>query len=161
MDFTALKKGEGCLNLKLSIMVAYCVSLISNIFLLLILFYTNQGYKWFGIIFLLISIATGVISLKLIFSFTNKSIFRYKSMSRYYTLSLLLTGIFYIIITIYCFASNQEKDLIFFSTFCIIIWIVFHYFFVTIIYNFIGAIGSSKSSNVSANLIDKNDPINS
>ena len=72
MDFTALKKGEGCLNLKLSIMVAYCVSLISNIFLLLILFYTNQGYKWFGIIFLLISIATGVISLKLIFSFTNK-----------------------------------------------------------------------------------------
>ena len=82
-------------------------------------------------------------------------------MSRYYTLSLLATGIFYIIITIYCFASNQEKDLIFFSTFCIIIWIVFHYFFVTIIYNFIGAIGSSKSSNVSANLIDKNDPINS
>ena len=161
MDFTALRKGEGCLNLKLSIMVSYCVSLISNLFLLLILFYTERGYKWIGIILLLITIATAIISLKLIFSFNNKAIIRYKSMSRYYTLSLLATGIFYIIITIYCFASNQEKDLIFFSTFCIIIWIVFHYFFVIIIYNFIGAIGSSKSSNVSANLIDKNDPINS
>ena len=160
MDFSALKKGEGCLNLKQSILVSYGVSFISNIFLFLNQFYTEGIYKWFGILFHLIVISTCLISLKLIYSFNNKTIIRYKSMSRYYTLSLLATGIFYIIIIIYSFASNNNNDLIYFMTFSIIAWIVFHYFFVTIIYNFIGVVGTSKSSNTTG-LIDKNEPINS
>ena len=159
MDFSALKKGEGCLNLKQSILVSYGISFISNIFLFLIQLYTEGIYKWFGILFHLIVISTCLISLKLIYSFNNKTIIRYKSMSRYYTLSLLATGIFYIIIIIYSFASNNNNDLIYFMTFSIIAWIVFHYFFVTIIYNFIGVVGTSKSSNT-AGLIDKNETIN-
>lgn len=85
-------------------------------------------------------------------------------MTRYYTLSLLVTGVFYIIITIYNFATN-EQELIYFSTFCMIMWIVFHYFFVTIIYNMMDGLGGKTvltSSNTSK-LIEKDvkEPINS
>ena len=151
------KQVRGCLNLKFSIIISYAISEISNVLLFIILFLSDKQYKWIGALLHIIVVSTCLISLKNLLYFTNKVLIRYKSITRYYTLSLLSTGLFYIIIIIYCFSSKTDIDLIYFYTFCIIIWCVFHYLFITIIYSFLQALGDRPAqTGTSANLIDKN-----
>lgn len=152
-----VKQIRGCLNLKLSVIISYAISVISNVLLFIILFLSEKFYKWIGALLHIAVILTCLLSLKNIINFTNKVLIRYKSITRYYTLSLLATGVFYIIVIIYCFASKNDIDLIYFFIFCIIICGVFHYLFITVIYSFLQALGDKPNqTGTTANLIDKN-----
>jgi hypothetical protein len=111
------KQVRGCLNLKFSIIISYAISVISNVLLFIILFLSDKQYKWIGALLHIIVVSTSLISLKNLLYFSNKVLIRYKSITRYYTLSLLSTGLFYIIIIIYCFSSKTDIDLIYFYTF--------------------------------------------
>ena len=160
MDFsnqtTKLKK-QGCLSLKLSVIISYIISLISNLLLLIILFLTGHLYKWIGLIIHLLIILCSLSSLKNLISFNNRNLLKYKSYTSYFTLVTIVGGTFYIIIIIYSFVTKVDMDLIYFYTFCIIIWCIFHYLFITIIYSFIRALEDRPGqTGATANLIDKN-----
>ena len=160
MDFsnqtTKLKK-QGCLSLKLSVIISYIISLISNLLLLIILFLTDHSYKWIGLIIHLLIIICSLSSLKNLITFNNRNLIKYKSYTSYFTLVTIIGGTFYIIIIIYSFVTKVDMDLIYFYTFCIIIWCIFHYLFITIIYSFIRALEDRPGqTGVTSNLIDKN-----
>ena len=78
-------------------------------------------------------------------------------MTRYYSVGLVLTGVFYIIVIVYMFIGQIDMDLIYYFTFCILIWCIFHGLFVSIINSFIRALEdrpAQKGTNVK--MIDKN-----
>ncbi len=160
MDFSnqATKtKKSGCLTLKFSVVISYIISLTSNLLLLIILFLTDHLYKWIGLIIHLLIILCSLSSLKNLISFNNRNLLKYKSYTSYFTLVTIVGGTFYIIIIIYSFVSKIDMELIYFYTFCIIIWCIFHYLFITIIYSFIRALEDRPGqTGVTSNLIDKN-----
>ncbi len=58
-------------------------------------------------------------------------------MTKFFTICVAVTGVFYSIVIIYLFATKQDQDLIYYFTFCIIIYCVFHGLFVSIIKSYI------------------------
>ena len=160
MDFsnqTTKTKKQGCLTLKFSVIISYIISLTSNLLLLTILFLTGHLYKWIGLIIHLFIIFCSLSSLKNLISFNNRNLLKYKSYTSYFTLVTIIGGTFYIIIIIYSFVTKVDMELIYFYTFCIIIWCIFHYLFITIIYSFIRALEDRPGqTGVTSNLIDKN-----
>ena len=83
---------------------------------------------------------------------------KYKSYTNYYSLILLITGSFYVIILIYCFVSKVDMDFIYVYFFSILFFGIFHYIFIDIIKSFIKALEDKPSGNkgITTNLIDKN-----
>ena len=153
------KNKSGCLNLKCSVMVSYVVSLSSNILLGIILFLSEHGYKWIGLLLHIIILILAFLSLKNLISRSNhsKSLIKFKSLTKFFTISLIVTGIFYAIVIIYLFATKQDQDLIFYFAFCITIWCIFHGLFISIIRAFIKSLEDrpAKKSN-EVKLIDEN-----
>lgn len=153
------KNQGGCLNLKCSVMVSYVVSLTSNLLLAIILFLSEHGYKWIGLLLHIVIIILAFLSLRnLIFrSNHSKSLIKFKSLTKFFTTSLIVTGVFYGIVVIYLFATKQDQDLIFYFAFCIIIWCIFHGLFISIIRAFIKSLEDrpAKKSN-EVKLIDEN-----
>jgi hypothetical protein len=160
MDFSTPQKEKkhGFINLKTSILISYIISILSNFFLIIILFTTNHLYKWVGLIFHILIIITSILSLKNIITFNNNNLLKYKSYTNYYSLILLITGSFYVIILIYCFVSKVDMDFIYVYFFCILFFGIFHYIFIDIIKSFIKALEDKPSGNkgITTNLIDKN-----
>ena len=85
------KKSQGCFTLlKCSVLISYMVSITSNILLTVILYLSDHGYKWPGYFLHFLVLLCSVLSLK--------NLLRYKSMTKYYSLSLILTGFFYTVV---------------------------------------------------------------
>mgnify|MGYP003302682265 CR=1 FL=1 len=159
MDKNKKKKNTGFVNLRCSVIVSYLVSIASNILLSIILFLSEHGYQWVGLLLHLGVLGFCILSLHNLLkgTSTNKNILKYKSMTRFYTITIIVTGIFYGIVIVYLFASKQDQDLIYYFTFCIIIYCVFHGLFVSIIRSYIKTMEdrpAKKSTEVK--LIDKN-----
>ena len=151
------KKSQGCFILKCSVIISYLVSITSNVLLTVILYLSDHGYKWFGYILHFLVLLCSVLSLKHLLNFSNKNLLRYKSMTKYYSLNLILTGFFYFVVIIYMFVKQIDMDLIYYFTFCILIWCIFHGLFISIINSFIRALEdrpAQKGTNVK--MIDKN-----
>ena len=68
----------------------------------------------------------------------------------------MITIIYYFSLIVYNFYTETDIDLIYFFSFCIIIWSIFHYLFVTIINSFIKALEDRPAQTGSIKLIDKN-----
>ena len=136
MDFsnqtTKLKK-QGCLSLKLSVIISYIISLISNLLLLIILFLTDHSYKWIGLIIHLLIIICSLSSLKNLITFNNRNLIKYKSYTSYFTLVTSIGGIFYNIIIIYSFVAKVDVELIYFILFVLL----FLYFSLSFYYYYI------------------------
>lgn len=139
MDKSKKKKSAGCINLRCSVIVSYLVSMASNILLAIILFLSEHGYKWIGFLLHLGVLSFSYLSLRSLLhkTTTSKSILKYKSMTKFFTICVAVTGVFYSIVIIYLFATKQDQDLIYYFTFCIIIYCVFHGLFVSIIKSYI------------------------
>ena len=138
------RKSQSCLTLKCSVIVSYIVSITSNILLTVILYLSDHGYKWFGYVFHTLVLACSFLSLKHLLTFSSKNLLRYKSMTKYYSLNLIVTAVFL-------------KIKIYYFTFCILIWCIFHGLFISIINSFIRTLEdrpAQKGSNVK--MIDKN-----
>ena len=151
------KKSQGCFTLKCSVIISYLVSITSNILLTVILYLSDHGYKWFGYILHFLVLLCSALSLRHLLNFSNKNLLRYKSMTKYYSLNLILTGFFYFVVIIYMFVKQIDMDLIYYFTFCILIWCIFHGLFISIINSFIRALEdrpAQKGTNVK--MIDKN-----
>lgn len=151
------KKSQSCLTLKCSVIVSYIVSITSNILLAVILYLSDHGYKWFGYVFHTLVLVCSFLSLKHLLTFSSKNLLRYKSMTKYYSLNLIVTAVFYFIVIIYMFIKQIDMDLIYYFTFCILIWCIFHGLFISIINSFIRTLEdrpAQKGSNVK--MIDKN-----
>ena len=115
------KKSQGCFTLKCSVIISYLVSITSNILLTVILYLSDHGYKWFGYILHFLVLLCSALSLRHLLNFSNKNLLRYKSMTKYYSLNLILTGFFYFVVIIYMFITKTDMDLIYYFTFCILI----------------------------------------
>ena len=91
MDFSSPQKEKkhGFINLKTSILISYIISILSNFFLIIILFTTNHLYKWVGLIFHILIIITSILSLKNIITFNNNNLLKYKSYTNYFSLILI------------------------------------------------------------------------
>ena len=77
-------------------------------------------------------------------------------MTKYYSLALILTGFFYTVVIIYMFVTKKDMDLIYYFTFCILIWCIFHGLFISIVNSLIRALEdrpAQKGTNVK--MIDK------
>ena len=151
------KKSQGCFTLKCSVLLSYMVSITSNILLTVILYLSDHGYKWPGYFLHFLVLLCSVFSLKNLLNFSNKNLLRYRSMTKYYSIALILTGFFYFVVIIYMFITKTDMDLIYYFTFCILIWCIFHGLFVSIINSFIRALEdrpAQKGTNVK--MIDKN-----
>lgn len=131
------KKKESCFSLKCSVIISYLISITSNILLVVILFLSEHGYKWPGFMFHGVVFTFTGLSLRSLTTFSKTSLIRYQSWTRYYALSLVVTGLFYIGVLIYNFVTSTDMDLFYFFFFCIVIWCVFHGLFVSIIQSFI------------------------
>lgn len=153
------KKNQPCLNLRCSVIISYLVSITSNILLAIILFLSEHGYKWVGFLLHMAILAFDILSLKNLLSklSSSKNLLKYKSTTKFFTIFLFVTGIFYVIVIVYLIFTNQDQDLIYYFIFCIIIWCVFHGLFISIIKSFIKTLEdrpAKKSTEVK--LIDKN-----
>ena len=151
------KKSQGCFTLKCSVIISYLVSITSNVLLTVILYLSDHGYKYPGYFLHFLVLLTALLSLRNLLNFSSKNLLRYKSMTRYYSVGLVLTGVFYIIVIVYMFIGQIDMDLIYYFTFCILIWCIFHGLFISIINSFIRALEdrpAQKGTNVK--MIDKN-----
>ena len=134
------KKSKGCISMKLAVVISYIVSVISNIILSIIFYLTNHLYKWIGYLihfFLLFSV---FYSLKLLFLPPNKIVKKYITITKFFTISLMSSTIFYFSIFIYMFVQKVDKEISYFYGFCVLIWSLYHYILISIIFSYIQAI---------------------
>ncbi len=134
------KKNKGCISMKFAVIISYMVSIISNIILSIIIYLTNHLYKWFGYIihfFLLFSV---FYSLKLLLLPSSKIIKKYINITKFFTLILMCSTIFYFSIFVYMFIKKVDKEVSYFYGFCVLIWSLYHYILISIIFSYIQAI---------------------
>ena len=134
------KKRSGCISMKFAVIISYMVSIISNIILSVIFHLTNHLYKWVGYIihfFILFSI---FYSLKLIILPSSKIVRKYINITKFLTMALMSSTIFYFAMFIYMFIKKVDKEISYFYGFCVLIWSVYHYILISIIYSYIQAI---------------------
>ena len=134
------KKSRGCISMKFAVIISYMVSIISNIILSVIFHLTNHLYKWVGYIihfFILFSI---FYSLKLIILPSSKIVRKYINITKFMTMALMSSTIFYFAMFIYMFIKKVDKEISYFYGFCVLIWSVYHYILISIIYSYIQAI---------------------
>ena len=152
------KKSRGCISMKFAVIISYMVSIISNIILSVIFHLTNHLYKWVGYIihfFILFSI---FYSLKLLILPSGKIVKKYINITKFLTMALMSSTIFYFSIFIYMFIKKVDKEISYFYGFCVLIWSVYHYILISIIYSYIQAISDrpEEVQGKSAPKVDKN-----
>lgn len=151
------KKAQGWFTLKCSVILSYLVSITSNILLVIILYLSDHGYKWPGFFLHSLVLLCSILSLRNLINFSGKNTLRFKSMTKYYSINLTLTGIFYFGIIIYMIITKTDMELIYYFTFCIFIWCIFHGLFISVINSFIkGLEDRPAQQGGSDRMIDKN-----
>ena len=152
------KKHKGCISMRFEVLISYLVSIASNIILSIIFYLTNHSFKWVGYLihfFILFSI---FVSLKHLLLPSGKMIKKYISITKFLTVSLMSSTIFYFSIFVYMFLKKVDKEIAYFYGFCILIWSLYHYILISIIFSYIQALSDrpEQAHGKSAPKVDKN-----
>jgi hypothetical protein len=133
------RRNPGCLNLQLSILISYLVSIISNFFLIMIMYTLKAGFLWVGIGFSIALILLTLFSLKYYLTYTSNTVIRFRSSTRFYILCFLANVICYIVLFIILLFDGYGRidDFKFFLGFGMLAWLVFHYLHFSLVNNFI------------------------
>ena len=133
------RRNPGCLNLQVSILISYLISIISNFFLIIIIYGTTIKAKWIGVAFSIVLILLCLLSFKYYLTYTSNTVIRFRSSTRFYILCFVATGICYIVLFILLVTdqSSSFSDYSFFFGFAFIAWFVFHYLLFSLLNSFI------------------------
>ena len=134
------KKSKGCISMKLAVIISYLVSIISNIILIAIFHLTDHSYKYVGYIIHFCLLFAILYSLKLLFLPSSKIVKKYITITKFFTMALMSSTIFYFAIFVYMFIKKIDKEISYFYGFCILIWSLYHYILISIIFSYIQAI---------------------
>ena len=136
MDSTR-RKNPGCLNLQVTILISYLISIISNFLLILIMYFAGNVPGYFALGFSVGEILLCLLSFKYYLTYTTNTIIRFRSSTRFFILGFVATGICYVIVFIIFIAKSYIESHIYFFGFAIIAWFVFHYIQFSLINQFI------------------------
>ena len=136
MDSTR-RKNPGCLNLQVTILISYLISIISNFLLILIMYFAGNAPGYVALVFSVIEILLCLLSFKYYLTYTTNTIIRFRSSTRFFILGFVATGICYVIVFIIFIAKSYIESHIYFFGFAIIAWFVFHYLQFSLINQFI------------------------
>ena len=152
------KKHKGCISMKFAVLISYIVSIISNIILSIIFYLTNHYFKWIGYLIHFLILFSNFISLKHLLYPSGKIIKKYYSTTKFFTLSLMSSTVFYFSLFVYMFLKNIDKEISYFYGFCVLIWSLYHYILISIIFSYIQAISDrpEQSQGKMAPKVDKN-----
>ena len=125
--------------MKLAVVISYIVSIISNIILSIIIYLTNHSYKWIGYLIHFLLLFSIFYSLKLLFLPSSKIVKKYITITKFFTLVLMSSTIFYFAIFVYMFVQKVDKEISYFYGFCVLIWSLYHYILISIIFSYIQA----------------------
>ena len=152
------KKHKGCISMKFAVLISYIVSIASNIILSIIFYLTNHSFKWIGYLIHFFILFSTFISLKHLLYPSGKVVKKYISITKFLTLSMMSSTIFYFSIFVYMFLKNVDKEISYFYGFCVLIWSLYHYILISIIFSYIQAINDrpDSSQGKSAPKVDKN-----
>ena len=134
------KKNKGCISMKFAVFISYLVSFSSNVILSIIFYLTNHSFKWIGYLIHFLILLSILISLKHLLVPKGKLIEKYISITKFLTLSLMASTIFYFSLFVYMFLKKVDKEIAYFYGFCILIWSLYHYILISIIFSYIQAI---------------------
>ena len=133
------RRNPGCLNLQVSILISYLISILSNFFLIIIIYGTTITAKWIGVAFSIVLILLCLLSFKYYLTYTSNTVIRFRSSTRFFILSFVVTGICYIVLFILLITDKSESfsDYSFFFGFAFIAWFVFHFLLFSLLNSFI------------------------
>ncbi len=133
------RRNPGCLNLQVSILISYLISIVSNFFLIIIIYSTTIGSKWVGVVFSTILILLCLLSFKYYLTYTSNTVIRLRSSTKFFILCFCATGICYIVLFILLITDSEKEfsDYTFFFGFAFIAWFVFHYLLFNLLNSFI------------------------
>ena len=134
------KKSKGCISMKFAVIISYIVSIISNIILSIIFHLTEHSYKWIGYLIHFLLLFCIFYSLKLLLLPTSKIVKKYITITKFFTMVLMSSTIFYFSIFVYMFIQKIDKEISYFYGFCILICSLYHYILISIIFSYIQAI---------------------
>ena len=109
-DKKSKKRNKGCISMKFAVLISYIVSLTSNIIFSIIFYLTNHGFKWIGYLIHFFIVFSIIVSLKHLLLPSGKVIKKYYSISKFLTISLMSSTIFYFSIFIYMFIYKIDKE---------------------------------------------------
>ena len=152
------KKHKGCISMKFAVFVSYLVCIASNIILSIIIYLTNHGFKWIGYLIHFFIVFSIIVSLKHLLLPSGKVIKKYYSITKFLTISLMASTVFYFSIFVYMFLKRVDKEIAYFYGFCILIWSLYHYILLSIIFSYIQALSDrpDQANEKSAPKVDKN-----
>lgn len=131
------KKKRYCLSFKQVIIICYLFSFISNSILFFILTISGHGFKWIGYVCHLFFGLCMLLSIKNLILFNNKNFLRYKVITKYLSLFTGIIFMFYFIIITYLAIDQNDNELLVFYIYTMVMWIIFHLLFVSIVKMFI------------------------
>ena len=133
------RRNPGCLNLQLSILISYLVSIISNFFLIMIMYTLKAGFLWVGIGFSIVLILLTLFSLKYYLTYTSNTVIRFRSSTRFYILCFLANVICYIVLFLILLFDEEGRidSYKYFLGFSFLAWIFFHFLHFSLVNNFI------------------------
>ena len=129
------KKSKGCISMKFAVIISYIVSIISNIILSIIFHLTNHSYKWIGYMIHFCILFSIFYSLKLLMLPTSKIVKKYITITKFFTMALMASTIFYFSIFVYMFIKKVDKEVSYFYGFCVLIWSLYHYILISIVFS--------------------------
>ena len=126
--------------MKVAVIISYLVSIISNIILSIIFHLTNHSYKWIGYMIHFCILFSVFYSLKLLMLPTSKIVKKYITITKFFTMALMASTVFYFSIFVFMFIKKVDKEVSYFYGFCVLIWSLYHYILISIVFSYIQAI---------------------
>ena len=134
------KRNRNCIPIKYVILISYLMSIISNSILVTIIYLMNLWPKYFGYLIHFLIFLSVLSSLKHLLFPSGKIIKRYIFTTKLFTGSIMCSTVYYIVLFGYMFLNKLDLEVSFFYAFCLLIWSVYHYLFISIIFSYILAI---------------------
>ena len=131
------RKNPGCLNLSVTILISYLISIISNFLLIIMMYFVGNTAAYIALGFSVVEILLCLLSFKYYLTYTNNTIIRFRSATRFFILGFVVTAACYIIAFIVFVVQSYLQYHIYFFAFAIIAWFVFHYLQFSLINSFI------------------------
>ena len=125
--------------MKVAVIISYLVSIISNIILSIIFHLTNHSYKWIGYMIHFCILFSVFYSLKLLMLPTSKIVKKYITITKFFTMALMASTVFYFSIFVFMFIKKVDKEVSYFYGFCVLIWSLYHYILISIVFSYIQA----------------------
>ena len=91
------RKNPGCLNLSVTILISYLISIISNFLLIIMMYFVGNTAGYIALGFSVVEILLCLLSFKYYLTYTNNTIIRFRSATRFFILGFVVTAACYII----------------------------------------------------------------